>query len=32
MGVYRETREYGKLTDSDNVNVSVNIYDEGKEK
>ena len=30
LGVYRETLEYGKLSESDSINVSVNIYDEGK--
>jgi len=29
LGVYRETREYGRLSEMDQINVSVNIYDEG---
>jgi len=29
LGIYRETFQYGKLSETDNVNVSVNIYDEG---
>jgi tripeptidyl-peptidase-2 len=29
LGVFRETREWGKLTEMDQVNVSVNIYSEG---
>ena len=30
LGIFRETYEYGRLSDVCNVNVSVNIYDEGK--
>ena len=30
LGIYRETLEYGRLSDFDNINVSFNIYDEGK--
>jgi len=29
LGIFRETYEYGRLSDVCNVNVSVNIYDEG---
>jgi len=29
LGVFRETREWGRLTEMDQVNVSVNIYDGG---
>jgi len=29
LGIYRETLEYGRLSDFDNINVSFNIYDEG---
>ena len=30
LGIFRETYEYGRLSDVCNVNVSVNIYDEGR--
>jgi len=30
LGVFRETREFGRLTEMDQVNVSVNIYDGGR--
>merc|ERR1719427_1638364 len=30
LGIFRETREFGRLTEMDQVNVSVNIYDGGK--
>jgi len=29
LGVFRETREWGRLSEMDQVNVSVNIYNEG---
>jgi len=29
LGIYRDTFEFGRLSDCCNVNVSVNIYDEG---